>query len=212
MKKIIFTIIILAFSVFAQTETLTNSDIIQLTKIGLNKVIIITKIKASKGNFDLSVNGLSELKQNGVDDEIIQFLLSKADESSKAETQKTSNLQNEKKTQTRRDLLLAARTMLIEKQSTFPSISALEKELLKRDEWKQFNIAISQNYRSDLYMKIDFINGSVLTHRYAWQISDMKTGTIIAAGETTSWGSLAKNIARDVAQELDKVNKNKGEK
>lgn len=211
MKKIIFTIIILAFSVFAQTDTLTNADIIQLTKIGLNKAIIITKIKASKSNFDLSVAGLSDLKQNGVDEEVIQFLLSKAEEISKTETAKPAN-QNEKKTQTRRDLLLAAKTILIEKESTYPSISALEKELLKRDEWKQFNIAISQNYRSDLYMKIDFINGSVLTHRYSWRISDVKTGIVIAAGETTSWGSLAKNIARDVAQELNKVNKNVGEK
>lgn len=84
MKKNNFTLVcLLAFSfclataggAFAQTETMTNEEIITLAKAGLNQSIIIDKIKTTKSNFDLSTDGLIKLKQAGVSDAIVSAML-----------------------------------------------------------------------------------------------------------------------------------------
>jgi hypothetical protein len=84
-----------------------------------------------------------------------------------------------------------------------PSISALEKELLKRPDWRSLNLTIVR-YKSaaDLAVEIEFVHGSVLSHRYTYRIFDRRSGAVIAAGETTSWGSLAENLARHISNRL----------
>lgn len=64
-----------AVTVAAQEEILNNAEIISLTKAGLNKSIIIGKIRSSKTNFDLSTDALIKLKQAGIDDEIVTAML-----------------------------------------------------------------------------------------------------------------------------------------
>lgn len=65
-----------AFSmVSAQEETLTNDDIISLTRAGLSSSVVIGKIRSSKSNFDLSTDALIKLKGAGVGDDIVGAML-----------------------------------------------------------------------------------------------------------------------------------------
>lgn len=56
-------------------ETMTNDEVISLTKAGLSSSIIIGKIKTSTTNFDLSTDSLIKLKQAGVGDDIVGAML-----------------------------------------------------------------------------------------------------------------------------------------
>jgi hypothetical protein len=82
MKKVFFVFMLsvafiagTAVMTKAQDETLTNQDIITMAKAGLDKMIIVGKIRSTKNKFDLSTNGLIELKKAGVDDLIVQTML-----------------------------------------------------------------------------------------------------------------------------------------
>ncbi len=61
----------------AQTkvDTLTNEKIIQLSKIGLQPTVIITKIQNSAVKFDVSTDGLIHLSNNGVAAEVITEMM-----------------------------------------------------------------------------------------------------------------------------------------
>lgn len=61
----------LNLSLISQDEPITNQDVISLTKAGLDKSIIISKINSSKTKFDLSTDALIQLKQAGVADEVV---------------------------------------------------------------------------------------------------------------------------------------------
>lgn len=67
--------VVLAPSVFAQDETMTNQEVISLTKAGLNSSLIINKIKSSKTQFDLSTDSLIALKKAGVGDDVVAAML-----------------------------------------------------------------------------------------------------------------------------------------
>jgi hypothetical protein len=223
--KLIFILWILLWSFApanAQTEILTNATVIEMSNIGLDKEIILKKIGESKNNFDVSANALIELKKANVANEVIALMLEKAGSKSSETTvsaQPTTALPMYSESQpvnlyptssqnalAPKDVFNGARTIAIEKSSVNPSRQALEKELLKRKEWKQFNLSIVRYKESaDLYMEIGFVHFSVITHRYVWRVYDRRSGIVVAAGETTSWGSLAKNIARDVAQKLNEL-------
>jgi hypothetical protein len=82
MKKVfIISLLLMVFAAAsvtitkAQDETLTNQDVITMTKAGLDKMVIIGKIRTSKGKYDLSTNGLIELKKEGVDDVVVHTML-----------------------------------------------------------------------------------------------------------------------------------------
>lgn len=55
-------------------ETLGNETIMRMVKAGLGEDVIISKIKDSKTNFDLSTDGLIELKGGGVSDAVISAM------------------------------------------------------------------------------------------------------------------------------------------
>ena len=76
--KILFLIALLAISIAAQTETLTNPIVIEMSKVGLDKEVILKKITDSPNNFDVSVNALIELKKANVADEVIALMLERA--------------------------------------------------------------------------------------------------------------------------------------
>ena len=82
MRKMLLTFMILAIFVFgstvivtAQDEVVTNQDIISMTKAGLDQNIIINKIRTSNAKFDLSTNGLIELKKENVPDLVVHVML-----------------------------------------------------------------------------------------------------------------------------------------
>ncbi|MGI8849137.1 MAG: hypothetical protein ACR2HT_03095 [Pyrinomonadaceae bacterium] len=80
MRKINFIFVCLLFvlftlaassNAFAQDEVMTNEEVISLAGAGLNKTIIVNKIRTSKSNFDLSTGALIKLKKAGVSDDIV---------------------------------------------------------------------------------------------------------------------------------------------
>ncbi len=211
MIKFLLILSFFAVSVFAQTETLTNAEIIEMSASGLGKALILQKITATNGKYDVSVKGLVELKKANVDDEIIEKMLEKSKiqpEVSKeiSTNQPTQNPIQNQKTLTPKELLLSAKTLVISKDSINPSIQSLEKQLLKRPEWKRINVAITEDRaNADLSLQISFVHLSLITHRYTYRIYDRRTGILIAAGVTTSWGSLSVNLASSIAKSLDKI-------
>jgi hypothetical protein len=74
-SAVLFAILLsMASAVYAQ-ETMTNDEVISLTKAGLANSIIIGKIRSSKSNFDMSTDGLIRLKQSGVGDDVVAAML-----------------------------------------------------------------------------------------------------------------------------------------
>lgn len=224
MKRIFLLFItqILAITVFAQTEVLTNKDVVLMTQAGLGKELIIKKIKDSDGKYDISAQNLIDLKKDGVDDAIIQTMMEKAQTPTvKADQQYSDNLpavssgysrayravSTERIVLSPKEALQNAKTVAITKSSLNPSRQALEKALMKRKDWQKYKLNIVRlKEDADLYIEIGRIPLTWLTHRYVFRIYDRQSGTVITAGETTSWGNLAENLAREITQKLDSVN------
>jgi hypothetical protein len=213
----IVCILVLTCAAFAQMETLTNAEIVEMTKVGLDKELIKEKINVSKVNFDTTTNGLIELRKANVDNEVIKFMMDKTRLQETAKTEAAAAKPNIpavpagpakpiNSIPTPKEALLSAKTVAIEKDSIHPSIQALEKELMKRKDWTAYNLTLVRSRtEADIYIDIDFVTMSVITHRYTFHVYDRRTGTIIAAGETTSWGSLAENLAREISKKLKTV-------
>lgn len=219
--KILFLLIALGINISAQqsssnaVEILTNNDVVSMAQANLAESLIVEKIKESKAAFDVSVAGLVNLKKSGVSDEIIRAMMEK----SRALREKSAagTTQNSIAGQTviesvptvvnnSADVLRSAKTIAIEKSTLNPSRQALEKELLKRKDWQKLNLNIVRYKEgADLRVEIGFVPLSILTHRYVYRVYDNRSGTVIAAGETTSWGSLAKNLAREISKNISKV-------
>lgn len=226
--KNILTVILIAFcfaaNARAQTEILSNETIILLTKAGLSSDLIARKIKDSSGRYDTTAQALIELKKAGVAEEIIRLMLDDKD-AAIAKNPSASIGANQTAppiltTQPiaappdaparivlgAREALHSAKTVAIEKSTINPSRQALEKELLKRADWQKLNLNIVRVKESaDLRVEIGFVPFSIITHRYVFRVYDRRSGTVIAAGETTSWGSLAENLAREISKKLKRV-------
>lgn len=56
-------------------EELSNASVVELKQLGLGDNLIIEKINASKCNFDLTINGLKDLKTRNVPDSVISAML-----------------------------------------------------------------------------------------------------------------------------------------
>ncbi len=65
----------IVMTMLASDEILTNDSIIQLVKAGIDEDAIISKVQESQHNFDLSVQGMVALKQGGVSDRLMRFLM-----------------------------------------------------------------------------------------------------------------------------------------
>jgi hypothetical protein len=196
--------------VSAQTESLDNQTVIGLTRSGLSVGIISKKIMTSRPAFDVSAAALIELKKAGVDDEVITLMMERSETvvPPVAGVTNTSALAELDATRgggyvTRATVLGSAKTIAFGKSSLQPSRQALEKELIKRPDFQKLNLTILRyKDQADLFVDIGYVSGSWLTHRYVFRIYDRRSGAVIVAGETTSWGSLAGNLARHIAKGL----------
>jgi len=65
----------IAMMMLSSDEILTNDSVIQLLKAGIPEDLIIAKIRDSRHIFDLSVQGLVALKEGGVSDRLMRFLM-----------------------------------------------------------------------------------------------------------------------------------------
>lgn len=102
MRKIFIALFILAgfsvvFTDFTLAETsksqakediVTNVSVVKMVKAKLGDALIMSKIKGSKTNFDLSTDGLIKLKEAGVSDKIIEVMMG-GGETASAATQQT---------------------------------------------------------------------------------------------------------------------------
>ena len=59
-------------------EVLTNDAIVSMVKAGLGEELILSKIKTSTGQYDVTTNGLLKLKAEGVSDKILQAMVGAA--------------------------------------------------------------------------------------------------------------------------------------
>ncbi|HSK73117.1 MAG TPA: hypothetical protein VK892_15575 [Pyrinomonadaceae bacterium] len=224
---LLLTISIFSVSLFAQTETLTNKDVVLMTQAGLSSELIIRKVKDSAGNYDVSTQALIDLKKAGVADQVIALMMEKAEEKRNAPPQKqeifsdsqttvsinlpgaVDKISTERIVLSPKESLKNAKTVAIEKSTLNPSRQALEKALFKRADWRKYNLNIVRlKDDADLFIEIGRIPFTWLSHRYVFRIYDRKSGTVITAGETTSWGSLAENLAREITQKLNQVSGN----
>jgi hypothetical protein len=57
---------------------LTNTDIVQMQKAGLSEEVILSKIGASTTNFSTGTQDLIQLKEAGVNDNIINAMVQKS--------------------------------------------------------------------------------------------------------------------------------------
>lgn len=219
MYKFLILIIILFSAVpgLAQNETIDNKTVIDMSRAGLSTEIILKKISSSRGVFDVSASGLIALKTSGVDDVVIAAMMERHETSRPPESKPfvpgEASTGMDPKTftdsgtalpfATRREAVMGARTIAFSKSSLQPSRQALEKELMKRKDFQQLDLTILRyKETADLFVDIGFVSGSWITHRYVYRIYDRRSGAVLTAGETTSWGSLAENLARHIAKSL----------
>ena len=226
-KSILSLLFILSFSFVAicQNEILNNQDIILMSQSGLSKDLIIRKIQNTKGSYQTTAEHLIELKKEGVADDLIELMMDKVknsvetavknepedenySDSDDADTIKISfdSDDNSRIVLDPKEALQKAKTIAIEKSSLHPSRQALEKELLKRSDWQSLDLNLVRlKDDADLYIEIGYVSMSWITHRYVYRVYDRRSGTVIIAGETTSWGSLAENLARGISKRLRKA-------
>jgi hypothetical protein len=67
--------VFLASCLPAIAEKLTNESVLELQRLGLAEDLIIRKIQSSESSFDLSTDGLKQLKAGGVSDDIIRAMM-----------------------------------------------------------------------------------------------------------------------------------------
>jgi len=222
MKNISAVLFLLIFAsiALAQSETLTNTDVVEMTRAGLGAPIIVQKISSTDANFDISAKALIELKKAGVTDEVIQAVIEKnratpvnvasGQTQIYSESQPTPNAEKRNLTEnvavTPAEALRTAKTIALVKSSLQPSRQALEKELMKRTDWKKLDLTLVRyKEAADLYVEIGYVSLSWITHRYVFRVYDRRSGAVIVAGETTSWGSLAENLAREISKKLNAI-------
>jgi hypothetical protein len=207
LRATFLALILVSLPVFSQTETIDNRTVVEMSKAGLAQEVILKKIASSHGAFDVTAQGLIALKNDGVDDTVIAALMVRAESVVPTQASEPSiDALSESGTAVsgaERNTLATAKTIAFGKSSLQPSRQALEKELLKRKDFRNLNLTILRyKEQADLYVDIGFVSGSWFTHRYVYRIYDRRSGAVIIAGETTSWGSLAENLARHISKRL----------
>lgn len=211
-------LLLLVLNATGQPETLTNSHIIEMARAGLSTQIILRKIGTANPKFDVSASALIELKKAQVPDDVITAMIDRQTEAvtepgsnttaafSESGTPTNEQTQSSGPPPSSKEMLARAKTIAFVKSSLHPSRQALEKELMKRADFRDTKLTIIR-YRehADLFVEIGYVSLSWLTHRYVYRIYDRRSGTVLAAGETTSWGSLAENLARNISRSLAKI-------
>src|ERR1700758_3841127 len=70
------TLLLLAIHLAAaQSSTLTNQDVLKMTKAGLSPGVMVDKISSQPCRFDTSTEALAGLKSAGVDDSVLSAMI-----------------------------------------------------------------------------------------------------------------------------------------
>ncbi|MCC6330255.1 MAG: hypothetical protein IT174_17235 [Acidobacteria bacterium] len=212
-------ILMLGSVAYTQTETLTNAAVIEMVEAGLSNDLIIRKIGTANSKFGLTAAALIELKRASVPDPVITAMIDRQElippNSNADNTPAFSESGTTPNTfggsvgpgTSGKEMLASARSIAFVKSSLQPSRQALEKELMKMPGFTRLGLAITRyKETADVYVEIGYVSLSWISHRYVYRIYDRRSGTVLAAGETTSWGSLAKNLARNITKSLNSIN------
>lgn len=68
-------LLVVASTINAQDNKLTNQSILDMVDMGFSDSVIITKIKTSETNFDVSIEALKEFKLKGISDVVIVSIM-----------------------------------------------------------------------------------------------------------------------------------------
>lgn len=215
-----FTILTVALAVgvrevLGQGEAMTNRQITEMTQAGFSTELILKKMSAAGAKFDVSSGALIELKKAGVAEEVIAAMLDRSEAGSSgsgvaseigysdSDAKPVNITSSAPPQQSKKEMIASAKTIAVVKSSLQPSRQALEKELMKQPDFRSANLTIIRYKESaDIYIEIGRVPFSWLTHRYVYRIYDRRSGVVLGAGETTSWGSLAENLARNIGKSL----------
>ena len=209
MIRTILLTTLLSVAASGQSETLTNLKVIEMSRVGLSTDIIVKKIASARTALVVTADALIELKKAGVSDDVISAMIEQYEKALPTERE----VERSAETAVRAALpsaatnaqqaIATAATVAFGKSSLQPSRQALEKELMKREDFRKLNLTILRyKEQADLFVDVGFVSGSWITHRYVYRIYDRRSGVVVAAGETTSWGSLAENLARHISKRL----------
>jgi hypothetical protein len=77
MRTIILTVCLFVSAANAQS-ILSNNDVIRMVTFGISPMVIKATISKSKAGFDLSPEGLIQLKKSGLNDDIVMAMISKS--------------------------------------------------------------------------------------------------------------------------------------
>ena len=80
LRRSVLTLILCSLPAFAQTETIDNRTVIEMSRAGLSQEIILKKISSSNSAFDISAPGLITLKTAGVDEAVIAALMERSEQ------------------------------------------------------------------------------------------------------------------------------------
>lgn len=220
LQIVVILLLATVITVNAQTEILTNADVIAMSKAKLSNDVILTKIKTSETKFDTTSKALIELKTETVDDAIIAAIIETSRNAEKlqtrsVETVKVGNTEVSEAApvltrnvdyKTPLELLREAKTIAFKKNSLYPKIKEVEGSLLKPsrlEKWNEFGLTITQ-YAADADLLVD-IGHDFGTH-YNFRVIDVKTGRVIAAsGVSSLGGALAGNVADKLIKRLSEV-------
>lgn len=209
-----------AIFISAQTEVLTNADVVAMSRAGLQSEVIIEKINSSESDFDTTAKSLIALKTEKVDDKIIAAVIEKARSDEKLKTRRVENVKTGNtelseaapaptrnvEYKTAAQILRDAKTIAFKKDSAYPKIKELESSLLKQArlaKWNRFNLTITE-YEADADLLVE-IGHDFGTH-YNFRVLDVKTGRVIAAsGVTSLGGALAGNVADKLIKRLNEI-------
>jgi hypothetical protein len=207
--------VVLASGVLGQTESLTNADVLKMHDAGLSSQFIVRKLSLASTRFDTSTAAVIELKKHGLPEEVILAMIERQEAQglvhatpgfSDSGTPDPPPVDQPVLQKSSKEMIASARTIAFVKSPAQPSRQALEKELMKRPDFRAANLTITRyKDKADLYVEIGYVSLSWITHRYVYRIYDRQSGTVLAAGETTSWGSLAENLARNIAKSLTRI-------
>jgi hypothetical protein len=143
MKKILLALMFcIPILSIAQTETLTNADIVKLTKLDLPSTAIISKIKNSKTHFDVGIDALVALKKQGVSADVISEMIN----SGSSEQQAIANQKDLSDPKTMR----AAGIYYYSKSSPNSLFTQIDPTVVSSSKSGGFGTALAQRYTAGL--------------------------------------------------------------
>jgi hypothetical protein len=72
---VLLSVVCLLWTAPSAAEVLTNDTVLTMVKAGLGEDLIISKLKTSQNQFDLSTAGILKLKNEGVNEKILQAMI-----------------------------------------------------------------------------------------------------------------------------------------